>query len=52
MRLSGSAGPLSILPGGLVYAADMEGPRAFPGRMIAEKLADAFQDSGLQRPSS
>lgn len=29
------------------YAAAMEGNRAFPGRMIAERLADAFTDAGL-----
>ena len=32
---------------GLVYAAMMEGDRAFPGRMMAERLADAFKDAGL-----
>ena len=35
----------------LVYAAMMEGDRAFPGRMMAERLARAFQKAGLQ-PSS
>jgi hypothetical protein len=32
---------------GLVYAAVMEGERAFPGRMMAERLARAFKDAGL-----
>jgi hypothetical protein len=32
---------------GTVYAAVMEGNRAFPGRMIAERLADVFTDAGL-----
>ena len=32
---------------GLVYAAVMEGPRALPGRIMAEKLEGAFEDSGL-----
>lgn len=31
----------------LVYAAMMEGPRAFPGRMMADRLARAFTDAGL-----
>ena len=40
-----AAGPL---PGkGLVYAAMMEGDRAFPGRMIADRLARAFRSVGL-----
>jgi hypothetical protein len=40
-----AAGPI---PGkGLVYAAMMEGDRAFPGRMMAERLARAFKDAGL-----
>lgn len=32
----------------MVYAAMMEGSRAFPGRMMAERLAGAFQKVGLQ----
>ena len=32
---------------GLVYAAVMEGERAFPGRMMSERLARAFRDAGL-----
>jgi hypothetical protein len=37
-----------VLPAkGLVYAAAMEGDRSFPGRMMAERLADAFKDAGL-----
>ena len=40
-----ASGPI---PGkGLVYAAVMEGDRAFPGRMMAERLSDAFKDAGL-----
>ena len=35
----------------LVYAAMMEGDRAFPGRMMAERLARAFQKVGLQPAS-
>jgi hypothetical protein len=31
----------------LVYAAVMEGPRALPGRIMAEKLADALKAGGL-----
>jgi hypothetical protein len=40
-----AAGP--IAGRGLVYAAAMEGPRALPGRIMAEKLQGAFQDAGL-----
>ena len=32
---------------GLVYAAMMEGPRAFPGRMMTDRLARAFRGAGL-----
>lgn len=32
---------------GLVYAAMMEGDRAFPGRMMADRLTTAFKDAGL-----
>ena len=40
-----ASGPI---PGkGLVYAAMMEGDRAFPGRMMADRLAHAFKDAGL-----
>jgi hypothetical protein len=40
-----ASGPI---PGkGLVYAAMMEGDRAFPGRMMADRLATAFKDAGL-----
>ena len=36
------------IPGkGLVYAAMMEGDRAFPGRMMADRLSLAFKDAGL-----
>ena len=37
-----------VLPSkGLTYAAMMEGDRAFPGRMIAERLDGAFAKVGL-----
>jgi hypothetical protein len=40
-----ASGPI---PGkGLVYAAMMEGDRAFPGRMMADRLSRAFKDAGL-----
>ena len=40
-----ASGPI---PGkGLAYAAMMEGDRAFPGRMMADRLATAFKDAGL-----
>ena len=40
-----ASGPI---PGkGLVYAAMMEGDRAFPGRVMADRLAGAFKDVGL-----
>ncbi len=40
-----AAGPI---PGkGLVYAAMMEGDRAFPGRMMADRLSRSFKDAGL-----
>lgn len=40
-----AAGPI---PGkGLVYAAMMEGDRAFPGRMMADRLSSAFTAAGL-----
>lgn len=40
-----ASGPI---PGkGLVYAAMMEGSRAFPGRMMADRLSRAFRDVGL-----
>jgi hypothetical protein len=32
---------------GLVYAAVMEGERAMPGRIMADKLGRAFRDAGL-----
>jgi hypothetical protein len=34
----------------LVYAAVMEGDRAFPGLMIAEKMSSRLQARGLLRP--
>jgi hypothetical protein len=36
---------------GLVYAAMMEGARAFPGRMMADRLDRAFHDVGLSGAS-
>jgi hypothetical protein len=40
-----ASGPI---PGkGLAYAAMMEGDRAFPGRMMADRLSRAFKDAGL-----
>jgi hypothetical protein len=40
-----ASGPI---PGkGLTYAAMMEGDRAFPGRMMADRLSRAFKDAGL-----
>ncbi|WP_411287199.1 hypothetical protein [Phenylobacterium sp.] len=37
-----------VIPGrGLAYAAVMEGDRAFPGRMMADRLAGAFEKAGL-----
>jgi hypothetical protein len=37
-----------VIPGkNLAYAAMMEGDRAFPGRMMAERLSSAFQKAGL-----
>ena len=40
-----AAGP--VAGRGLIYAAVMEGERAFPGRMVSERLARAFRDAGL-----
>ena len=40
-----ASGPLAAK--GLVYAAVMEGDRAFPGRMMADRLASAFKKVGL-----
>jgi hypothetical protein len=40
-----ASGPLAAK--GLVYAAVMEGDRAFPGRMMADRLATAFKKVGL-----
>ena len=37
-----------VIPGkGLAYAAVMEGERAFPGRMMADRLEGAFRKAGL-----
>jgi hypothetical protein len=44
--ISWASGPI---PGkDLTYAALMEGQRALPGRMIAERLEDAFKASGVE----
>jgi len=44
--ISWAAGPI---PGkDLTYAALMEGQRALPGRMMAERLEDAFKASGVE----
>ena len=40
-----AAGP--IAGRGLIYAAVMEGERAFPGRMVVDRLSRAFKDAGL-----
>jgi len=42
-----ASGPLTGKGRGLVYAAAMEGDRAFPGRMMSERLEDALRDAGL-----
>jgi hypothetical protein len=43
-----ASGVIAGKSGPLVYAAMMEGDRAFPGRMMAERLARAFEKAGLQ----
>lgn len=44
--ISWASGPI---PGkNLTYAALMEGQRALPGRMIAERLDGAFKDTGVE----
>jgi hypothetical protein len=44
--ISWASGPV---PGkALTYAALMEGQRALPGRMIAERLDDAFKSTGVE----
>lgn len=43
--VSWAAGPVAGRP--LVYAAVMEGDRAFPGRMMADRLTRAFQRAGF-----
>jgi len=42
-----ASGALTGKGKGLVYAAVMEGDRAFPGRMMAERLSSALRDAGL-----
>jgi hypothetical protein len=41
-----ASGPVPNHPE-LVYAAAMEGPRALPGRIMADKLEGAFEDAGF-----
>ena len=43
-----AAGPVPGKP--LVYAAVMEGDRAFPGMMMADRLDGAFRRAGLSKP--
>jgi hypothetical protein len=45
-----AAGP--IAGADLVYAAVMEGDRALPGRVMADRLAGAFRRAGVARPAS
>jgi hypothetical protein len=43
-----ASGPVPGKP--LVYAAVMEGDRAFPGMMMADRLDGAFRRAGLSKP--
>ena len=43
-----AAGPIAGTD--LVYAAMMEGERAFPGRMMADRLEGAFRKTKVSRP--
>lgn len=43
-----AAGPIAGTD--LVYAAMMEGDRAFPGRMMADRLEGAFRRAGVTKP--
>lgn len=45
-----AAGPIAWT--NLVYAAMMEGERAFPGRMMAERLDGAFRRAKVAKPAS
>jgi hypothetical protein len=45
-----AAGPIAGTD--LVYAAMMEGDRAFPGRMMAERLEGAFRRAKVSKPPS
>jgi hypothetical protein len=45
-----AAGPIEGTD--LVYAAVMEGDRAFPGRMMADRLEGAFRRAKVSRPAS
>ena len=42
----------SIAGTDLVYAAMMEGERAFPGRMMTERLTGAFRKAKVSKPTS
>lgn len=44
-----AAGPIEGTD--LVYAAMMEGDRAFPGRMMADRLEGAFRRAGVSKPA-
>ncbi len=44
-----AAGPIAGTQ--LVYAAMMEGERAFPGRMMADRLEGAFRKAGVSKAS-
>jgi hypothetical protein len=47
-RSRGVGWAAASIPGkGLVYAAAMEGNRALPGRVMTERLSNAFRDAGL-----
>lgn len=45
-----AAGPIAGTD--LVYAAMMEGERAFPGRMMADRLEGAFRRAKVSKPPS
>jgi hypothetical protein len=47
--VSWASGPIAGTD--LVYAAVMEGPRAFPGRMMADRLDGAFRRAKVSGPA-
>jgi len=47
--VSWAAGPIAGTD--LVYAAMMEGDRAFPGRMMSDRLEGAFRRAKVSKPS-